>query len=72
MGDHYAVLALRRKRARLAGEIEAIERAEIGRRASLANLDAAILLFENAGDPIHPPYSARQVVPEFGANQTHT
>ena len=51
MGNTYAILALRRKRAHLAGEIEAAERQIAKQRVSLANLDAAILLFDGSGDP---------------------
>ena len=35
----------------MAGEIEAVDRAQTQRRASLANLDAALLLFDSSGDP---------------------
>lgn len=51
MRNTYAILALRRKRAHLAGEIEAAERAVAAQRASLANLDAVIRLFEPGTDP---------------------
>ena len=51
MRNTYAILALRRKRAHLAGEIEAAERAIARQRASLANLDAALLLFDAERDP---------------------
>ena len=46
MGDTYAIMALRRKRARLAGEIEADERAIARKRETLATLDATIRLFD--------------------------
>jgi hypothetical protein len=45
------VTGLRRKRAHLAGEIEMVERAVAKKRAALANLDAAIKLFDTKGDP---------------------
>lgn len=51
MGNTYAILALRRKRAHLGGEIEAAERQLAKQRASLVNLDAVILLFDASGDP---------------------
>ena len=51
MGNTYAILGLRRKRAHLAGEIEAAEQQIAKQRASLANLDAVILLFDASGDP---------------------
>jgi hypothetical protein len=51
MGNSYAVSALRRKRAHIAGEIEAAERALARQRAALANLDAALLLFDTERDP---------------------
>jgi hypothetical protein len=51
MGDTYAILALRRKRAYLAGEIAATERAVASKRETLAMLDATIRLFEPTGNP---------------------
>jgi len=44
MPDTFAILALRRKRARLACEIEAAERRIVPLRAALAQLDAVIRL----------------------------
>lgn len=51
MGDTFAILALRRKRARLAGEIEAIERTITPLRLALPQLDAVIRLFEPKSNP---------------------
>ena len=51
MGDTYAILALRRKRAHLAGKIEAAECAIARDRAALAALDATIHLFEPETNP---------------------
>jgi hypothetical protein len=51
MGDTLAILALRRKRAHLADETEAAERQLAKQRTSLANLDAALLLFDASDDP---------------------
>jgi hypothetical protein len=51
MPDTFAILALRRKRAHLAGEIEAAERRIVPLRATLAQLDAVIRLFEPNGNP---------------------
>ncbi len=47
----FALSALRRKRAYLAGEIEAVERQIAAKRGALAQLDATILLFNPAADP---------------------
>ena len=49
----YAISALRHKRARLAGEIEAAERAIAKRRAELAALDGTLRLFHPEADPSH-------------------
>jgi hypothetical protein len=51
MGNTYAISALRRKRAHLAGEIEAAERALAQKRATLTSLDAALLRFDTERDP---------------------
>lgn len=51
MADTYAIYALRRKRAHLAGEIEAAQRAIQKQRATLATLDAVIRMFEPASNP---------------------
>jgi hypothetical protein len=51
MPDTFAILALRRKRARLAGEIEAAECRLVGLRLSLAQIDAVIRIFEPASNP---------------------
>ena len=49
----YAISALRAKRARLAGEIEAAERTLAARREALAALDATLRLFHPEADPEH-------------------
>ncbi len=51
MGNIYAIMALRRKRAYLAGEIERVERGLADQRKTLATLDATIRLFEPASNP---------------------
>jgi hypothetical protein len=51
MRDTFTIAGLRRKRGHLAGEIEAAERAIARQRALLANLDAALMLFDTTGDP---------------------
>ena len=51
MGDTFAIYALRRKRAHLAGEIEAAQRSIMRQRDVLATLDAVIRLFEPASNP---------------------
>ena len=51
MGNTYAIMALRRKRAYLAGEIEAAERTTSKQRETLATLDATIRLFEPTSNP---------------------
>ena len=43
----FALSALRRKRAYLAGEIEAVERQIAAKRGALAQLDATILLIQS-------------------------
>ena len=47
----YAISALRDKRARLSGEIEAAERGIAKNRESLAAIDATLRLFHPAADP---------------------
>jgi hypothetical protein len=49
----YALSALRDKRARLAGEIESIERQAAKLRQDVANIDATLRLFHPAADPTH-------------------
>jgi hypothetical protein len=49
----YAISALRDKHARLAGEIEASERAATKLREQLAAIDATLRLFHPAADPSH-------------------
>jgi hypothetical protein len=65
MGDSFAIHALRRKRARLAGEIQAAQAAISRQRDSLATLDAVIRMFEPTSnpEPIAPirPVSQRQL-----------
>ena len=51
MADTFVISGLRRKRAHLAGEIEAAQRALAKQRETLATLDAVILLFEPTGNP---------------------
>jgi hypothetical protein len=51
MGDSFAIHALRRKRARLAGEIDAAQRAIARQREALATLDAVIRMFEPTSNP---------------------
>jgi hypothetical protein len=51
MPDTFAILALRRKRAHLAGEIEAAERRIAPLRIALAHLDAVLRLFDAASNP---------------------
>jgi hypothetical protein len=51
MRSTYALNALREKRARLAGEIEALERKAAIQRHTLCQVDAAILLFDPNADP---------------------
>jgi len=51
MRDTYAILALRRKRAYLAGEIAKTERLLADQRKVLATLDATIQLFEPTANP---------------------
>ena len=56
MGDTFAILALRRKRAHLAGEIAQAERALAKQRHTLATIDAVINMFEPATNPdLIPP-----------------
>ncbi len=49
----YAISALRDKRARIAGEIEAAERRIVKDRQTLAHLDATLRLFHAEADPAH-------------------
>jgi len=51
MRDTYAILALRRKRAYLAGEIAQAEHRLANKRKVLATLDATIQLFEPTTNP---------------------
>jgi hypothetical protein len=51
MRDTYAILALRRKRAYLAGEIAQAERPLADKRKVMATLDATIQLFEPTSNP---------------------
>jgi hypothetical protein len=51
MRYYYAIAALRHKRARLAGEIEAAERASVKQRETLATVDATPRLFHPDADP---------------------
>ena len=51
MGDHYAILALRRKRARIAGEVERASDTLAKLRHTLATLDATIRVFEPHSNP---------------------
>ncbi len=51
MGTYYAIIQLREKRARLAGEIAKAERALAATKKDLANLDAVIRLFEPETNP---------------------
>lgn len=46
MGHSYALSALYKKRARMAGEIEATERILVKKREALATLDTVIRMFE--------------------------
>jgi hypothetical protein len=63
MGNTFAIIALRRKRAHLAGEIDKAQKALHRQRETLATLDAVIRLFEPTSNPelIAPirPCSAR-------------
>jgi hypothetical protein len=51
MGDTYAIAGLRRKRARIAGEIIAAQRALDRRREDLAQIDAVLRIFAADCDP---------------------
>ena len=51
MPDTFAILALRRKRARVAGEIDQAERRIDPLRAALSHLDAVLRLFDAVRDP---------------------
>jgi hypothetical protein len=53
MRTFYAIAGLRNKRARLAGEIEAAERAIVRQREDLAAIDATLRLFSPDADPNH-------------------
>jgi hypothetical protein len=49
--DTFVISGLRRKRARLAGEIEAAERRIAPIRETLAKIDAVLLIFQPGADP---------------------
>lgn len=49
--DTFVIMGLRRKRARLAGEVDATERKLAKQRAELAQVDAVIRLFEPHTNP---------------------
>jgi hypothetical protein len=49
--DTFVIMGLRRKRARVAGEVEAIERQLATRRETLSQLDAVLRVFEPKGNP---------------------
>src|SRR5580692_12811864 len=72
MGDTYAILGLRRKRAYLAGEIAQAERQLAEKYAAPRTLDATIQLFAPATNPEliprHPTAPTRVVLPAGGAN----
>ena len=51
MGTTFVISGLRRKRAHLAGEIEAEERHQAERREALAALDAVLRMFEPQSNP---------------------
>jgi hypothetical protein len=51
MRDTFVISGLRKKRARIAGEIEAYERRIAPLRETLAQLDAALLIFQPGADP---------------------
>jgi hypothetical protein len=51
MGDSFAIYALHRKRGRLAGEIDAAQRALAKKREALATLDVVIRMFEPQSNP---------------------
>lgn len=51
MPDTFAILALRRKRARIAGEIDQAERRIEPLRAALAHRDAVLRLFDATSNP---------------------
>jgi hypothetical protein len=51
MADTFVISGLRRKRAHLAGEIDAAQRTLAKQREALATLDAVIRLFEPASNP---------------------
>ena len=53
MRSLFAISALRHKRARLSGEIEAAERALAKQRANLALIDGTLRLFHPDADPEH-------------------
>ncbi len=62
MGDTFAISALHRKRAHLAGQIETAERVIAGQRETLATLDAVIRMFAPSNPELIPairPYSRR-------------
>ena len=49
--DTFVIMGLHRKRSRLAGEIEAVERRLAVQREALAQVDAVIRLFEPTNNP---------------------
>ena len=49
--DTFVIMGLRRKRARLAGEIELIERQITAKREALAHVDTVLRIFEPVGNP---------------------
>ena len=51
MGTYYAIIQLREKRARLAGDIAKAERVLAANQRNLANLDAVIRLFDPETNP---------------------
>lgn len=51
MRDTFVISGLRKKRARIAGEIDAFERRIAPLRETLAQLDAALLIFQPGADP---------------------
>jgi hypothetical protein len=51
MADTFVISGLRRRRAHLAGQVEAAQRALSKQRESLATLDAVIRLFEPQSNP---------------------
>jgi hypothetical protein len=52
--DTFLIIGLRRKRARLAGEIEALEQKAVPLREALAQIDALLRLFEGSNPELIP------------------